>query len=53
MMYYLCAEHYPTRKEYKAAIQAAKLSAEKVIRVLGGYMVFETAEDYRIWQQQQ
>lgn len=51
-MYGIYRSNYRTEKEYRQAIEQARRSAEKVVKVEGGYMVFATAEDYRIWAQQ-
>lgn len=40
--------------EAKTAAQARKLApwAAKVVKVGGGYMAFESVEDYRVWKKQ-
>ncbi len=50
--YTIHPDQYPSKAEYDKAVQDAKRREEKVIKVTGGYMAFETAEDYRTWKNQ-
>lgn len=50
--YMITPEQYSSNREYEQAVKGAKAREEKVVKVEGGYMVFETAEDYRIWKNQ-
>ena len=46
---YECSEH--NRKNRKKAIEEMPY-ASKVVAVVGGYMGFESLDDYRIWNNQ-
>ena len=42
-------QSFDTKKEAKAAYD---VWGSKIVKVVGGWMVFESWEDYRIWKQQ-
>ena len=45
---------FASNQDYKnaAAVKSAYPQAEKVVKVEGGWMVFETITDYQTWKNQ-